>query len=473
MEELSRVRHGGKPLPFNELEEIVASDWGVPLSERFERIDEEPFTHSAFAQTHRGRLRSTPSGSDFLDVEVKILKPGVEQKVEEDLHFLRKAADLLSGRAKALRYDVPRLVVEIEASVRSGLDLRVEGRNTERLRRTLAEFGSLRIPRIVEDLSTRRVLVYEHIPGESLSSSNPPPPRRDLADELWRGFLKQILEDGAFVYRFEPDNLLVDHQGRVVIKDSSNLAFLSRETQLRLIVLLLAIMERDGNRASGACVEIGVVGAAFRENEFRDEVSAIIARQAGRLLGETALELAAISKRHDIRFPSELMLLGRALQLLEPLCRQLDPRMDPMAAARDVASSVLSEEISREFSTERMLATALELRSFLSEVPANVRRILSRTSSNDLRLGVQIHESEAMAKSIRKVADRITLGLVTAALLVSSALLLNVDAGPKLWGYPVFASAGFLLAAGLGIYVVVKTIISLQSSDISKKNSKT
>jgi hypothetical protein len=132
--------------------------------------------------------------------------------------------------------------------------------------------------------------------------------------------------------------------------------------------------------------------------------------------------------------------------------------MDPITTAREIASSVLSEEISREFSTQRMLATALEFRSFLSEVPSNVRRLLSRASSNDLRVGIRIDESEAMEYALRKVADRVTLGLVTAALIVGSALLLNVDVGPKVWGYPVFALTGFLLAAGLGVYVVIRTI---------------
>jgi predicted unusual protein kinase regulating ubiquinone biosynthesis (AarF/ABC1/UbiB family) len=465
LEALARVHHKEKPFPFNQLKEILESEWAVSLSDRLEQIDEEPLADSALAQTHRGRLRSAPSVSGFIEVEVKILKPGIERRIEEDVLLLHKAAELLSRGSKRSRIDFPRLAAEIEVSLRSSLDLRTEGRNAERLRRTLAEFGHLRVPRIVEEWTTRRVLVIEHIPGESFAPTHPPPPNRDLAEELWRGFLKQILEDGAFVYRLEPDNLTVDQRGMVVLKDVSSLAFLSREKQLRLIVLVLALLERDGSRVSSACVEIGVVGAAFRESAFRDEISAVIARQAGRPLGETALELAVISKRHDIRFPSELALVGRVLQFLESACRRLEPGMDPLAVARDVASSVLSEEISREFGTERMLATALELKSFLSEVPANLRRIVSRTSSNDLRVGVQIHESEAMARSMRKVADRITLGLVTAALIVSSALLVNADAGPKLWGYPIFAVAGFLLAAGLGVYVVAKTIISLKRSE--------
>jgi predicted unusual protein kinase regulating ubiquinone biosynthesis (AarF/ABC1/UbiB family) len=465
IDELSRIRNREKPLPLSGLDKVIASEWGRPVTELLDRVEENPLCSSSLTQTHRGRLRSAPSGSEFREVEIKIVKPGVEEKVEADLALMRKAAELVPRDTKGeLPYGLSRLTSEIEASVRAWLDLRVEGRNGERLRRTLAEFGRLRVPRLVEDLSTRRVLVYEHVSGVGFSASSERGPRRDLADELWRGFLKQVLVDGAFVYHFDPDNLLVDHQGTVIFKAPSNMAFLSRETELRLIILLLALMERDGNRASGACVEMGVVGPAFRENEFRNEVCAVIARHAGRPLGEVALELAAVSGRHGVRLPPELMLLGRALQFLEPVCLRLDPGMDPMATAREMASSVLSEEISREFSTERMLVTALELRSFLSEVPPNVRRVLSRASSNDLRLGIRIDESKAMETSIRKVADRITLGLVTASLIVGSPLLLNVDVGPKVWGYPVFALAGFVLSAGLGFYVVLKTIISLRSA---------
>jgi predicted unusual protein kinase regulating ubiquinone biosynthesis (AarF/ABC1/UbiB family) len=169
--------------------------------------------------------------------------------------------------------------------------------------------------------------------------------------------------------------------------------------------------------------------------------------------------LVLISFRHDIQIPSEMMLLGKTLLHLEPICRQLDPEMDLVATMREMAVSLLGQQISRDLNAPRLLAVGLELRSLLSEVPANLRRVLGRASSNELRLGVHIDKTEEMQAAIQKVASRITLGLITAALIVGSALLLNVEAGMQLWGYPVFAMVGFILAAGLGLYLVGKIIL--------------
>ncbi|MFQ5791716.1 MAG: hypothetical protein ACE5JI_14685, partial [Acidobacteriota bacterium] len=210
--------------------------------------------------------------------------------------------------------------------------------------------------------------------------------------------------------------------------------------------------------------EIGIPGASFRERPFKRDVGDIVARYSGSVLGRLSLgdvvmELVVISFRHDIQIPPQMMLLGKALLNLEPICRQLDPEMDPVDTMRDRASTLLVEQIAHDLNTPRMIAAGLELRSLLLEVPSGLRRLITKTSSNELRLGIQIDRSEEMQTAIQKVATRITLGVITAALIVGSALLLNVDAGVKVWGYPLFALIGFVLAAGLGVYVVAKIIL--------------
>ena len=463
IDELSQLQDRVESCEFARVKEVLESELGQPLAEVFEEIEETPVASASLAQVHRARLRPDLWVEGPPQVAVKVLKPGLEANVETDLAILKEVARMVSRSSYGERYDFPGLASQLERTLTAEMDLRNEARNAERLRASLKEFTHLRVPQHMVALSRRKVLISEYVRGSRLSEADGRR-RPELADELWRGYLKQILVDGAFHCDPHPGNVLLDEQGRVALLDYGMVAFLSRETQLRLMALLLALAERDGDRVAEACADMGIPGPQFRERRFKGDVGALAARYSGVSMGELPLgkvvqALVLISFRHDIQIPSEMMLLGKTLLHLEPICRQLDPEMDPVATMREMAVSLLGEQISRDLNAPRLLAVGLELRSLLSEVPANLRRVLGRASSNELRLGVQIDKTEEMQAAIQKVASRITLGLITAALIVGSALLLNVEAGMQLWGYPVFAMVGFILAAGLGLYLVGKIIL--------------
>jgi ubiquinone biosynthesis protein len=170
-------------------------------------------------------------------------------------------------------------------------------------------------------------------------------------------------------------------------------------------------------------------------------------------------DLLVLCLRNDIQIPPELTLLGKTLLNLEPLCRKLDPHLDPVRTMKDIAVRLVEEQFRRDMSVEKLLSLLLELRSFVYEVPLSARRLVSQMANNELRIGVEIEKTEEMQLAIRDVANRITLGLITAALILGSAFLLRMEAGLSLFGYPLFALIGFLMAAGLGIYVVAQILM--------------
>jgi predicted unusual protein kinase regulating ubiquinone biosynthesis (AarF/ABC1/UbiB family) len=463
IEELSKLQDQVESFEFASIKKVLESELGEPLSQVFEEIDDQAVASASLAQVHRARLRPGLWAGGPAEVAVKVLKPGLEAEVEVDLAIVKEVARAISRSSFGRQYNFVGVASQLENTLTSEMDLRNEARNAEGLRVSLKEFTRLRIPLVLSPLTKRRVLISEYIHGSRLAEIGADR-RPELADELWRGYLKQILVDGAFHCDPHPGNVLIDERGRIVLLDHGMVAFLSRETQLRLMALLLALADRDGDRVAEACVEIGIPGPQFRLREFKEEVGVLAARYAGFTMGALPLgrvvqSLVVISFHHHIRIPSEMMLLGKALLNLEPICRQLDPEMDPVATMREMAVSLLGQQISKDLNAPRLLAAGLELRSLLNEVPANLRRILGRASSNELRVGIQMDKADEMQAAIQKVASRITLGLITAALIVGSALLLNVEAGFRLWGYPLFALVGFVLAAGLGLYVVGKIIL--------------
>ena len=460
VEELIRLQDRVEPVPFDGVRVVLEQELGRPLDDVFARFDPEPVASASIAQVYRARLQPGVSDLDG-EVAVKVVKPGVPALVRSDMEILREIAERLSRSTLARRYDFEGLSSQLDTTLKAELDLRQESSNARRIRASMKDFTRLRVPRVVDELTRERVLVLEYVDGTKLSAIEGARP--ELADELWRAYLKQILMDGAFQCDPHPGNFLIDGDGRLALLDYGMIAFVSRENQLRLMALLITLVERDGDRTARACIEMGIVGKEFREARFRAEVGHLVARHSGMTLRELPFglivrDLLVLSVKNDIQIPPEMVLLGKTLLNLEPICRKLDPDMDPVSTMKDVAMRLLEEQIRRDISTERLMSLALEVRSFLYDVPLSVRRVLTQLANNELRVGIEIEKAEQMQVAVRDVANRITLGVITAALIMGSALLVRVGAGLTIFGLPIIAFVGFLMAASLGIFVVVQIL---------------
>ena len=460
VEELIRLQDRVEPVPFDGVRAVLEQELSRPLDDVFARFDTEPVAAASIAQVYRARLQPGVSDLDG-EVAVKVVKPGVPELVRSDMEILREVAERLSRSTLARRYDFEGLSSQLDTTLKAELDLRQEASNARRIRASMKDFARLRIPLVVDELTRERVLVLEYVDGTKLSAIEGARP--EVADELWRAYLKQILMDGAFQCDPHPGNFLIDGDGRLALLDYGMIAFVSRENQLRLMALLITLVERDGDRTARACIEMGIVGKDFREARFRAEAGHLVARHSGMTLkdlpfGLIVRDLLVLSVRNDIQVPPEMVLLGKTLLNLEPICRKLDPDMDPVSTMKDVAMRLLEEQIRRDISTERLMSLALEVRSFLYDVPLSLRRVLTQLANNELRVGIEIEKAEQMQVAVRDVANRITLGVITAALIMGSALLVRVGAGHTIFDLPIIAFLGFLMAAGLGIFVVVQIL---------------
>ena len=460
VEELIQLQDRVEPVPFDGVRAVLEQELSRPLDDVFARFDPEPVAAASIAQVYRARLQPGVSDLDG-EVAVKVVKPGVPELVRSDMEILREVAERLSRSTLARRYDFEGLSSQLDTTLKAELDLRQEASNARRIRASMKDFARLRIPLVVDELTRERVLVLEYVDGTKLSAIEGARP--EVADELWRAYLKQILKDGAFQCDPHPGNFLIDREGRLALLDYGMIAFVSRENQLRLMALLITLVERDGDRTARACIEMGIVGKDFREARFRAEVGHLVARHSGMTLkdlpfGLIVRDLLVLSVRNDIQVPPEMVLLGKTLLNLEPICRKLDPDMDPVSTMKDVAMRLLEEQIRRDISTERLMSLALEVRSFLYDVPLSLRRVLTQLANNELRVGIEIEKAEQLQVAVRDVANRITLGVITAALIMGSALLVRVGAGHTIFDLPIIAFLGFLMAAGLGIFVVVQIL---------------
>jgi predicted unusual protein kinase regulating ubiquinone biosynthesis (AarF/ABC1/UbiB family) len=479
---LERLQDSVEPFPFEEVERLVTDELGVRISKAFETFDERPLATASLGQVHRARLR------DGREVVVKVQRPGIRQRILEDLESFDQVAKLLDEHTSASdRVDLPAVVEEFRKTMLDELDYRREAQNLVRLGENLAEFERIVVPRPVHDYSSGRVLTMEYIEGEKITGISPVvllEAKGDaLAEELFQAYLKQILIDGFFHADPHPGNVLLTTDNRVALIDLGMVDRLPPRLQESLLRLVLAIADGRGEDAAEYAVAISEPGAevdragGVNEQGFRRKVADLVADQTGGALGEVPvgrafLDIVKAGGETGVRMPPETTLLGKALLNLDGIGRTLAPQFDPTDSIRRNTVKLLRQKVARSLSPGSLVSSALDLRDFAARLPGRVNKVLDAASNNklSLRLDTGINASELMV-GFQKVANRIATGLIIAALIVGAAMLMRVETGFRILGYPGLAILLFLFAAGAGILLVVQ-IFQYDRPDPSWKRDK-
>ncbi len=463
IEALSRLQDDVLPFPFAEVERIVSEELGLRISKAFADFEATPLAAASLGQVHRATLR------DGRAVAVKVQRPGIREQIAEDLDSFKEIAQLLDRHADAGRlYQLEKVVDEFRKTILRELDYRLEAQNLVSLRENLRDFDRILVPEPVEDYTTSRVLTMEFVSGRKITALSPLTKLEidgaQLAEELHRAYLKQILIDGFFHADPHPGNVFLTDDGRLALIDLGMVARISGDMQESLLKLLLAVSDGRGDEAADRAAVIGEKLETFDETEFRRRVAELVgALQHARLeqiqIGRVVLEVSRLSANAGMRLPPELAMLGKTLLHLDEIGRTLDPTFDPNASVRRNAARLMQRRMAKSASPANLYASLLEAKDFVEKLPGRVNKVLDILASNQLRVDVNAVDERMLIDGLHKIANRIALGLILAALIVGAALLMQVPTAFRILGYPGLAIF-FCLAAALGGVALVVSILA-------------
>jgi predicted unusual protein kinase regulating ubiquinone biosynthesis (AarF/ABC1/UbiB family) len=462
LEALARLQNDVEPFDGEQAEAVVTEELGVRLSKAFSRFDRAPFAAASLGQVHYAELR------DGRPVAVKVQRPGVRDQIAADLESLLQIAGLLDRRSGfAERFDLEGMVREFEKSLADELDYRKEASNLERLAESVERFDRLLVPRPVEDYSSARVLTMEYVSGRKLSDLSPLTRMEmdgaELARQLFEAYLHQILVDGFFHADPHPGNLYVTPDHRIALLDLGMVGRTSPRLQEKLLTLLLAIGDGQGDRAAEVAASLGEVAPDADLHAFSRTVADLVAQHRTTTMeqieiGRVVVSTSAAAGRHGVRMPAELTLLGKTLLHLDQVARTLHPEFDPNEAIRDHVAGVLQRRMLKQASPAQVFSTLLEVNQVVQRLPAQINQFLERVANNELELRVRAFDEARLMEGLQKIANRIAMGLVLAALIVGAAMLMSVDTDFTLFGYPGLAMVLFLAAVAGGVAMVVNIL---------------
>src|SRR3954470_1637802 len=469
---LARLQDNVTPFPFAEVEKIVADELGVRLSKAFLSIDEQPLAAASIAQVHRARLR------DGREVVLKVQRPGIRERVADDLEALSDVVRFAEGHTEfGRRFELVQMFDQFRKSLARELDFRQEAIHLLALARNLAEIDEVCVPEPVLGYSSSRVLTMEFVGGTKITALSPLARMEldgeRLADALFRAYLKQMLRDGLFHADPHPGNVFVVN-GKIALLDLGMVAHLSRGLQDRMLQLLLAVAENRADDAAKTLLLLGERREDADQGAFARGVGDIVTQhqemqiQRPQQVGRAVLMLLRVAADSGIRLPPELAMVGKTLLNLDEIGRILAPQFDPNAAIRRHAAEITEHQMARDLSLGALVSTAVDLKKFVQNLPGRVNRILDRLADNEFEIKVDAIDETRLMEGMQKVANRISLGLVLAALIIGAALLMRVETSFHLFGYPGLAILLFLAAAAGGVALAV----SILASDIRARRKR-
>jgi ubiquinone biosynthesis protein len=470
---LSRLQDKVEPFPYEEVQRIVESELGARLSKVFSTFDPKPLAAASLGQVHRAALR------DGREVAVKVQRPDIREGIAEDLAALAEVAQLLDSHTEVgRRIRFAAVVEEFERTLTQELDYRLEAQNLITLGQNLAKFERIVVPQPIGDLSTAKVLTMGFVAGRKITEIGPLA-RLDMdgpaiAEQLFRAYLQQILVDGFFHADPHPGNVFLTSTQDLALIDLGMVGRLSPETRAQLLKLVLGVSEGRGDDVARVAEAISEKDHDFDPVALRRVIASLVAQQQGAQLkdlavGRIVLEVVRAAMDTGARLPSELTLLGKTLLQLDEIGRCLAPDFDPNQAIRDYAGELMSQQLRQSMSPGNLLSTFTELREFVQQVPARANKLLDKVVNDELTFSVKTIDETLLLGGLQKIANRITLGLILAALIVGAALLMRVPTSFQLAGYPGFAILCFVAAASGGVWLAASILLQDRRDRRSQK----
>ena len=452
IEEFEQLQSDVAPIATADIRVLIETHLGRPDHEVFKHIDPHPTGSASIAQVHRAQL----VGGDI--VAVKIKRPDIEPTIQADLRILNHLAHLIESEIpESRRYQPVQMVQYFARSLAKETDLSVELRYMQRFEATFAGHPFVHIPKIYAEYSNRYLLVQEYIgdkllknvPSESLAADT----RRMLANRITDTLFTMILQQGFFHADPHPGNIFINEEGGITLIDFGLVGHLSSTRRREIIDLINALTHRDqftmqyvlSNWAQGELPDENLLGADVLEMLLNYEHTPMRDLRISQVIND----ITQIMRQHGLTLPGDLVMLFKTLITLEGVVKKLDGSAEMLEQAKPIVAEVFKARASPEHILRKSKMHAQTLLQSLDELPQNLFRLSRRIQKGQFVVNLDFKRTEQFIHQIDKATNRLTMGIVTAALIIGSSIVMSIETGPKFIGF-----LGYLLAFTNSLWII-------------------
>ena len=457
--QLSHLQDNVRPVKWPVVRESLRTELGVAIPDVFATIDEYPTASASIAQVHRAVLVTGE------EVAVKIQRPGIVGTIETDLGVLDHVARLAERYLPSLRALHPSdLAKEFRKHILQELDFNRERRNMERFRLNQAKRHGLYVPKTHAEYSTERLLVMEFMRGVKVSALDSEESRSKLPDYdpaviARRGadlILEQILIHGFFHADPHPGNIMILPGNVLCYLDFGMMGRLPEAERNQLAAAIIGIIQRDGTRVADALMRIGHCNRTVEHEALGNEIQELVDDYLDRSLedldiGELLEDFVHLVTNHGVAVPASLLMVAKALLTAEGVGTMIYPGFTLQPALQAVTRQLVIRQLRPDRVAKLASSTMLEYSQLLRDLPGDTGDLLGQLRAGRLVMGFRMRGLEPLRRTLDNIGYRLIFGIVLAALMISSALIIQAKI-PPLWnGMPLIGVVGFVIAGVLSL----------------------
>ncbi len=443
--EFQKLFDRAAPLPFEQVRTVIEAELGKPLSTAYSAFSRKPLGSASVAQVHYAKLRTGR------EVVVKVQRPRVRQQFEEDIEVLYYLAHKVAHRKRFRDFAPLSIVTEFDRYTKRELDFLIEAQAIDAFHSLFAHSKHILVPKVHWAQSTSRVLTMDYLPGEKLSDVLRSRGRRGiahLADELADAMLVQVFERGVFHADLHPGNLILTPDNRLGLLDFGITGALDEPLRRTLLHLFSALVSHEPQMIVRSLIKLGTPSDDTDLSAFERETLRILAvwYSDPKRLRPTLMmqQLFTNCYKHGIVLPLDVILFGKALMTVESTTMQLNPSFNFLEFSKTRVAALARKKQSPTQLASAAMTRMRTVSSALVDLPQEAIDALERIKQGSVRVQLSDTDVRHLGLDIAFSSNRISLALLSAAFVVSGALL--SDVGPSIVGYPVMSTLSLAVA---------------------------
>lgn len=431
---------------------IIQTELGALPEELFAWFDPNALASASVGQVHAARL------FDGTEVVVKVQHAGIEEKVRSDLSLMATVAGLAESNSKELaRYRPSDTVDEFARSLMRELNFHTELNNLLHFAHNFANNPRVNLPKAFPALSSRRVLTMERLDGFSIASRErmdaAAVDRLAFANLFASTMMQMIFRDGFYHADPHPGNIFVlPPEQKIGMLDCGKVGRVDEQTRDDFIGIVASFLSGDVEALTGQLIELCQVPIDLNRSAYRSDVADFVGEfrdtMGGNLdIGAAFESMFAIIRKHHLVVPPRVNMLLLVIVQTEGTARQLDPDFDLTATLKSYGTDLLKRRFSPQQVQREAVRSFRDWSRLLKALPRETVNLLERTQRGELQIHVQQH-------GVQRPLDRLTYGIVVAAILLGSALLWALAAPPAIFGISIVGALGVALGLALATHLL-------------------
>lgn len=460
--EFERLHDRVQPLAFSVIEEVLKEEFGTSLYNKFQSIDPEPLGAASIAQVHRAQLATGEH------VVIKVQRPGIIQTINDDLNVLYFISELLEHYIPETQpYNPTGIVNEYFKTLELETNFIVEANNLRRFQENFSADENVKIPKVYLELTTERVLVMEALDGIPLSQEKAlkqmgVDPEQIIKMGL-KAYMKMVFSDGLFHGDLHAGNFFVMPHNRIGLIDFGVVGRLTTRTQTTVANMLLALSKEDYERLAHEYVDLAPFSDKVNVDLFAKDLRELIAPYYGLTLknvnlGKILMKSSGVAARHHLQVPTELMMFFKSIVSIEGLGRKIRDDFDFLQYSLSIAGEIVKSQYDPNKAMADLTQVVRESRNFINALPRQLNFLLRKINSPSHSFRIQIPELQELKKSVELSFNLLFLGVIIAALVLSSSFIFVHPTDSHILGMPTISFVGYSLAVILSLAAFINYI---------------